>query len=65
MLALGIIAIGTDGYVIAGILPGIAGDTHATVAVVGLRVTAFAMTYAIAAPMLATAVARIERRRCW
>ena len=63
VLALGTFAIGTDGFVIAGILPGIASDTHATVAAVGLLVTAFAIAYAIAAPLLATAVTRIERRR--
>ena len=34
-----------------------------TVAAVGLLVTAFAIVYAIAAPLLATAVARIGRRR--
>jgi MFS family permease len=63
VLALGTFAIGTDGFVIAGILPGVASDTQATVAAIGLLVTAFAIAYAIAAPLLATAVARIERRR--
>ncbi|MGE5288987.1 MAG: MFS transporter [Micromonosporaceae bacterium] len=63
VLALGTFAIGTDGFVIAGILPGIAGDMHATLAAVGLLVTAFAIGYALAAPLLAAAVARIERRR--
>lgn len=63
VLALGTFAIGTDGFVIAGVLPGIARDMHATVAAAGLLVTGFALAYAIAAPLLTTAAARIERRR--
>lgn len=62
VLALGTFAIGTDGFVIAGVLPGIARDMRTTVAAAGLLVTAFALAYAIAAPLLTAAVARIERR---
>ena len=50
VLALGTFAIGTDGFVIAGVLPGIARDTGATLADAGLLVTAFALVYAVAAP---------------
>lgn len=63
VLALGTFAIGTDGFVIAGVLPGIARDMHATVAAAGLLVTGFALTYAIAAPLLTAAAAGVERRR--
>ena len=63
VLALGTFAIGTDGFVIAGVLPGIARDMHATVAAAGLLITGFALTYAIAAPLLTAAVAGVERRR--
>ncbi|MGH3302049.1 MAG: MFS transporter [Streptosporangiaceae bacterium] len=62
VLALGTFAIGTDGFVVAGILPGIARDLHTTVATAGLLVTAFAIAYAIAAPLLTAAAARLERR---
>ncbi len=50
VLALGTFAIGTDGFVIAGVLPGIAHDTTSTLAAAGLLVTAFALVYAVAAP---------------
>jgi predicted MFS family arabinose efflux permease len=63
VLATGTFAIGTDGFVVAGILPGIAHGLHATVATTGLVVTAFAVTYAVGAPLLTSATARMERRR--
>ncbi|MGH9115513.1 MAG: MFS transporter, partial [Acidimicrobiales bacterium] len=63
VLALGTFAIGTDGFVIAGVLPGIAHDTRTSVATAGLLVTAFALVYAVAAPLLTAASARVERRR--
>lgn len=62
MLSLGTFAIGTDGFVVAGVLPGIAHDTATTLANAGLLVTAFALVYAVAAPLLTTAVARVDRR---
>lgn len=62
VLALGTFAIGTDGFVIAGVLPGIARDTHVSVGAAGLLVTAFALVYAVSAPLVTAAVARIDRR---
>jgi predicted MFS family arabinose efflux permease len=62
VLALGTFAIGTDGFVVAGVLPGIADDTGTTLARAGLLVTAFALVYAVAAPLLTAVVARIDRR---
>ena len=62
VLALGTFAIGTDGFVIAGVLPGIAHGLHATLAETGLLVTAFAVAYAVGAPLLTTATTRSERR---
>jgi predicted MFS family arabinose efflux permease len=62
VLALGTFAIGTDGFVIAGVLPGIAHDTATSLADAGLLVTAFAIVYALAAPLLTAAVARVDRR---
>jgi MFS transporter, DHA1 family, inner membrane transport protein len=62
-LAFGTFAIGTDGFVIAGVLPGIGRDLHATLAKTGLLVTAFALAYAIGAPLLTTAAAGKDRRQ--
>ncbi|MDN5855288.1 MAG: MFS transporter [Actinomycetia bacterium] len=56
-------AIGTDDMVIAGILPAIAGDFGTTEAVAGQLVTAFSLTYALGAPLMALATARFDRRR--
>jgi DHA1 family inner membrane transport protein len=63
VLAIGTFAIGTDGFVIAGVMPAIARDTHVTLGAAGLLVTVFAVTYAVAAPLLTAAVARVDRRR--
>jgi len=62
VLALGAFAIGTDGFVIAAVLPGIARDMHVTVGAAGLLVTVFAVVYGLAAPVLTAAVARVDRR---
>ncbi|HZS19571.1 MAG TPA: MFS transporter [Pseudonocardiaceae bacterium] len=52
MLAIGTFAIGTDVFVVAGVLGGLAGDLNVTVGVAGLTVTVFALAYAIGAPLL-------------
>lgn len=62
LLALGTFAIGTDGFVIAGVLPGIAHDTSVSLAKAGLLVTAFALVYSLSAPLLTAAFARLDRR---
>ncbi|HLV99026.1 MAG TPA: MFS transporter [Ktedonobacterales bacterium] len=63
ILALGTFVLGTDGFVIAGILPSIAHSLGVPVATAGLLVTAFALAYAIGAPVLATATGNMPRRR--
>lgn len=54
-------AIGTDDFVIAGILPDIADDPAVSEAAAGQLVTVFSITYALAAPPLAVATARLPR----
>jgi DHA1 family inner membrane transport protein len=61
ILALGTFAIGTDAYVISGILPGVARDLHVAVNTAGQIVTWYSLTYAIAAPVLAALVGRANR----
>ncbi|WP_336801333.1 MFS transporter [Kaistia sp. MMO-174] len=61
-LALGTFAIGTEGFMIAGILPMIAGDLQVSVAAAGHLVTCFALVYAVAAPLLAVATANWPRK---
>ncbi|MCT2594015.1 MFS transporter [Streptomyces sp. N2-109] len=62
LLACGAFAVGTDGYVLSGILPLIASDIGVSDSVAGQLVTAFALTYAISAPVLMTVTANVSRR---
>ena len=55
-------AIGTDDFVIAGILPDIADDPAVSEAAAGQLVTVVSITYALAAPPLAVATARLPRK---
>lgn len=63
LLALGTFAVGTDGMVMAGILPLIARDLNISISVAGQVVTVFALSYAVLAPVLATVTAHWPRRR--
>ncbi|HEX7733599.1 MAG TPA: MFS transporter [Ktedonobacteraceae bacterium] len=62
-LAIATFAVGTDAYVIAGILPEIAQDLRVPVNLAGLMVTLFALAYAVGSPLLAVLTARVARRR--
>ncbi|MFD7339097.1 MFS transporter [Streptomyces violascens] len=62
-LALATFAVGTDGFVIAGLLPAIAKDLEVSVPTAGQLVTAFALTLAIAAPVLGWATSSMDRRK--
>ncbi len=61
-LAFGAFAIGTEAFLVAGLLPDIAGDLGVSVATCGILVTCFALTYAVGAPVMATLFARFDRR---
>jgi predicted MFS family arabinose efflux permease len=62
LLALGTFAIGTESFMIAGLLPRIAGDLQVSVAQAGLLVTAFALSYAVGGPLIAIATSGARRR---
>lgn len=62
-LALGMFAIGTDSYVVAGILPKVAASFDVSVASAGQLVTVYSLTYAVLTPVLATLTAHWPRRR--
>jgi predicted MFS family arabinose efflux permease len=53
ILALGMFALGTDNLVVAGILPSVAASLHTSVSLAGQMVTLYALSYAIAAPVMA------------
>ena len=62
-LTLGAFAIGTEGFMIAGLLPALARDLNVSLAATGYLVTAFSLAYAIGAPVMAVLTAGLERRR--
>ena len=62
VLAVGSFAMGTDSFVLAGILPNIAGGLHVSTAAAGQTITVFALTYALAAPLLAGITGTLPRK---
>lgn len=61
LLALGMFALGTDAFVVAGVLPQIAHDTEVSESIAGQLVTAFTLTYGLMAPVLAVLTSRWPR----
>ena len=61
-LALGAFAIGAEGFVISTLLPSISADTGVTLPQAGYLVLAYALAYAISAPVLATLTGTAARR---
>jgi predicted MFS family arabinose efflux permease len=62
ILAAGAFAVGTSAYVVAGVLPAISSDLDVTIAAAGQLTTAFALSYAVGAPVLAAVLGGWERR---
>jgi len=63
VLAFGTFAIGTDAYVVAGILPEVARSFDVSIAAAGQFVTVYSFAYAILSPLMATVTAHWPRRR--
>jgi predicted MFS family arabinose efflux permease len=61
-LAVAAFAIGTEAFVIAGLLPVIASDLQISMAATGQLVTAYALTYAVGSPILAVTFNNLDRR---
>lgn len=61
-LALAAFSIGTEAFVIAGLLPVIAADLQVSMASAGQLVTVYALTYAVGSPILAVAFNNLDRR---
>ncbi|MFE0156716.1 MFS transporter [Nonomuraea sp. NPDC059007] len=62
-LALATFAVGTDAFVMAGLLPSIAADLEVSVPAAGQLVTVFALTLALAAPILSWLLSPLDRRK--
>jgi MFS transporter, DHA1 family, purine base/nucleoside efflux pump len=63
LLAAGAFAVGTSAYVVSGVLPAVSAELDVSLTAAGQLATAFALAYAVSAPLLATVTARWERRR--
>jgi len=61
-LALGTFAVGVEGFVIATLLPAIAADSGVTITQAGYLVIAYAIAYAIGAPVLSAFTGKFDRR---
>lgn len=62
LLAAGTFTIGTTAYLITSLLPAISAELGVSLAVAGQLTTAFALAYAISAPIVATVTGRWNRR---
>src|SRR5438270_7712825 len=60
-LALGTFAIGTEGFMIAAILPDIAADLVVSVPLAGSLISIFALAYAVSSPILTALTGRVAR----
>src|SRR6201996_8415122 len=63
VLAIGMFALGTDSFVVAGVLPEVSRTFHITIGVAGQLTTAYAIAYALLAPLIAAVAAHIPRKR--
>lgn len=63
VLALATFAIGTEAYVVAGILPAVARSFDVSIAAAGQLVTAYSFAYAVLTPVMAVLTAHWPRRR--
>lgn len=63
VLALGMFALGTDSFVVAGVLPEIARGFDVSIGAAGQMTTVYAVTLAVLAPILAALAAEVSRKR--
>jgi predicted MFS family arabinose efflux permease len=63
VLAAGMFAVGTDSFVVAGILPQVAGTLGVSISLAGQMVTLYALSYALLSPTVAALLAHWPRKR--
>ncbi|MFI1918011.1 MFS transporter [Nocardia sp. NPDC020380] len=63
ILMAGVFSITTGEFVVAGILPEVAGDLHVPVGTAGLLVTAYALGMILGGPLLTALTAAVDRKR--
>jgi predicted MFS family arabinose efflux permease len=62
-LTLGTFATGTESFMIAALLPGLAADLSVSITAAGQLMTVFALTYALSSPVLAAFTGGVNRRQ--
>ncbi|PXA86913.1 MFS transporter [Nostoc sp. 3335mG] len=62
-LALGMFALGTDSFVVAGVLPEISRSFHVSIGAAGQLTTVYALAYALLSPTAAAVFAHVERKK--
>ena len=62
-LALGTFATGTESFMVAALLPGLASDLSVSLTAAAQLMTVFALTYALSSPLLAAATGGMGRRK--
>jgi multidrug resistance protein len=63
VLASGMFAIGTDSFVVAGVLPQVSASLGVSVALAGQMVTLYALSYALLSPVIAAVAAHWPRKQ--
>lgn len=63
VLALGMFALGTDSFVVAGLLPEIARDFNVSIGAAGQMTSVYAVTIALLAPIIAALAAHVPRKK--
>ncbi|MGW1865966.1 MFS transporter [Streptomyces mauvecolor] len=63
MLSLGAFVVGTDGFIIVGLLPEIRSTLHVSTGAAGQLVSVFSLAYALLGPVLAAITGKLPRRR--
>ena len=61
-LALGAFAIGTESFMVAGILPRLAAEFSSTIGAAAHLMTIFALSYAVSSPILSSLLAQASRK---
>lgn len=63
VLAMGMFSLGTDSFVVAGVLPQVSRAFHASIGAAGQMTTVYALAYAVLAPTIAALAASVPRKR--
>jgi MFS transporter, DHA1 family, inner membrane transport protein len=63
VLAVGMFALGTDSFVVAGVLPEISHNFHISIGAAGQMTTVFALAFALLAPTVAALAANVPRKQ--